>query len=217
MSENDPILASNKGKRFRLWTDFGTFFEETLRPVVAEFVGTMFFVFIGTMSVAGAGGMLGVATAHGLIITIIVAALADISGGHVNPAVTFALFLTGVINPLNAALYVLSQLAGSITGAALTRGILSKTTYVSIAGGATMLGPDTTVAEGFLAEIVLTSILILTILLTGVDNSTKTSLAPIAIGFAVIVNILAGWVFATEAAVAAAVIVNILAGWVFAT
>ncbi|RUS76318.1 hypothetical protein EGW08_015925 [Elysia chlorotica] len=197
MSEHEPLLNSRGGHggyedKSEMRIETGGFFEQTIRPCLGEFFGVTLFVFIGTMSVSGAGGLLGVAVAHGLMIALLVSALGNISGGHLNPAVTLGILFAGGIGPMNAVLYVVSQLIGSITGAALTRGVLSQAAFVNISGGASALGANSTVSEGLMAEIVLTAILMITILLTAVDNSTKTSLAPIAIGFAVIVDILAG-------------------------
>ncbi|GFR99371.1 aquaporin-8-like [Elysia marginata] len=197
MSENEPLLNSRNQVGYEDKSDMriepaGGFFEQTVRPCLGEFFGVTLFVFIGTMSVNGAGGLLGVAIAHGLMIALLVAALGSVSGGHINPAVTLGVLCAGGIGPFNAILYIVSQLIGSITGAALTRGTLSQAAFVNISGGATLLGTNSTVEEGLLAEIVLTAILILTVLLTAVDPSTKSSLAPLAIGFAVIVCILAG-------------------------
>src|SRR5256885_808169 len=68
-----------------------------LRPLVAEFVGTLLFVFLGAGSVVAlvaAGttptsiGSLGVALAHGVAMAIIVSMTMSISGGHMNPGVT---------------------------------------------------------------------------------------------------------------------------------
>src|SRR5256885_10687261 len=69
-----------------------------LRPLAAEFVGTLLFVFLGAGSVValvGAGataasiGSLGVALAHGVAMAVIVSMTMTISGAHMNPAATF--------------------------------------------------------------------------------------------------------------------------------
>src|SRR2546428_3148776 len=81
--------------------------ERTWRAVFAEFVATLLFVFIGSGAVVGVVGVLGrpptedigalvaIALAHGLAIADLVAAIPRISGGHINPAVTFAAGITG--------------------------------------------------------------------------------------------------------------------------
>ncbi|KAK7507976.1 hypothetical protein BaRGS_00000941, partial [Batillaria attramentaria] len=71
-------------------------------------------------------------------------------------------------------------------------GILPSETFKAIGGGAHNLGENVTAGEGMLCEIVLTVVLVLTVLMAAVDPQTKSNLAPLAIGFAVFVDILAG-------------------------
>uniref|UniRef100_UPI002931B486 aquaporin n=1 Tax=Clavibacter michiganensis TaxID=28447 RepID=UPI002931B486 len=80
------------------------------------------FVFIGAGSIVlgahlqggDAGGLVGVAFAHGLALAVLISALGPISGGHFNPAVTFAVWISGRIEPVRAALYVVVQLVGAL-------------------------------------------------------------------------------------------------------
>ncbi len=90
---------------------------KTVRSVLAEFIATLLFVFVGAGSVVVVTGVLGlspardaaalvaIALAHGLAIATLVAATAKISGGHINPAVTFAAVITGrmkvVVEPVS--------------------------------------------------------------------------------------------------------------------
>ena len=73
------------------------------RPCLAELIGTFALCFIGagaicTDAMTGGGvGLLGIAIAHGLVLSIAVSATGPISGGHINPAVTCAVFATGRI------------------------------------------------------------------------------------------------------------------------
>src|SRR5881397_2596196 len=98
-----------------------------MRPLAAEFVGTALFVFLGAGSVvmnahtAGALGATGVALAHGVGLAIIVSMTMNISGGHINPAVTAALWLADKVNGRTALTYVAAQLVGALVGAALMR------------------------------------------------------------------------------------------------
>ena len=69
------------------------------------------------------------------------------------------------------------------------------TAYDSILGGTPQLGSGITPLMGTLIEAILTFILVFTVLMTAVDQGTP--IAPIAIGFAVVVDILAGWVFSS--------------------
>src|SRR2546422_2027593 len=91
-----------------------------LRPLTAEFVGTLLFVFLGAGSVvalvsagstlgASSIGPLGVALAHGVGMAIIVSMTMSISGGHINPAVTVGLWIANKIDGLLAGKYIVAQ------------------------------------------------------------------------------------------------------------
>ena len=108
--------------------DFGP---RTWRAVLAELIGTLLFVFVGAGSVVVVTGVIGVsprddaaaltaiALAHGLAIAVVVAGTAKISGGHVNPAVTFGAVITGRMKLSTGVLYVGAQLTGAVIGALL--------------------------------------------------------------------------------------------------
>ncbi len=86
------------------------------RVLTAEFIGTFTLIFIG----AGAATALGanhdpaVAFAHGLTIMVFIAAFGDISGCHINPAVTIGLAAAGEFPARRVVPYIVTQLAGSI-------------------------------------------------------------------------------------------------------
>jgi aquaporin Z len=95
----------------------------TLRAPAAEFVGTALFVLIGAGSVVtNVAGAVGVALAHGVGLALIVTIMLPISGGHINPAVSFALWLSKQIDAPTLGRYVLAQLLGAIVGALLIKG-----------------------------------------------------------------------------------------------
>src|SRR5271154_1943438 len=94
-----------------------------LKKCVAEFIGTFTLIFVGVGAIHNASdpnsgvGLLGVALAHGLAIAVMVSSTGGISGGHLNPAVTFGLFLGGKISVLDSIAYWISQLAGGAAAA----------------------------------------------------------------------------------------------------
>src|SRR5437870_13911520 len=96
-----------------------------LKQCAAEFVGTFALIFVGVGVIANHAdlnsnaGLLAVALAHGFTIAVMVSATGGISGGHLNPAVTFGLLVGGKIEPKRAAAYWVAQLAGAIIAAGL--------------------------------------------------------------------------------------------------
>ena len=69
-------------------------------------------------------GLVGIALAHGLALSIAVSIFAGISGGHHNPAVTIGLLSTGRISPPLAVLYIVAQLVGATVAAFAVQGDL---------------------------------------------------------------------------------------------
>lgn len=95
----------------------------TLRAPAAEFIGTMLFVLVGAGSivanVSGPAGALGVALAHGVGLAVLVTIMMPISGGHLNPAVSVALWIGDQIDLKTLGKYVAAQLLGAIVAALL--------------------------------------------------------------------------------------------------
>src|SRR5438132_1414113 len=88
--------------------------------LLAEFVGTFALCFVGILAIHAPGGLVGVALAHGLILSIMVTATMPTSGGHLNPAVTFGFLITGKIKPPAGIAYIVIQLlAGTIAAMAV--------------------------------------------------------------------------------------------------
>lgn len=98
-----------------------------LRAPAAEFIGTMLFVLIGAGSVVanvtGPAGALGIALAHGIGLAVLVTIMMPISGGHLNPAVSVALWIGNVIDAKTLGKYVAAQLLGAIVAALLIKAL----------------------------------------------------------------------------------------------
>ena len=126
----------------------------SLRAPAAEFIGTALFVLVGAGSViATQGGSAGlaIALAHGVGLAVIVTIMLPISGGHINPAVTFALWLGKQIDAWTLGKYVLAQLLGAIVGA-----LLIKATFPASAVRMSSLGtPQVSGSIGFFSAIAL--------------------------------------------------------------
>ena len=171
--------------------------------LVAEFIGTFAFVFIGAGAAAvigdgvGLPGIAAIALAHGLAIMAFAFAYGPVSGGHMNPAVTIGVLAAGAMDTITAIGYVLSQLAGGIAGALLLRIVLGGTATglgtPALAHNLALGGMSLTVTPvaGFTIEAVLAFFLVTVVLSTAVAGRAG-SLAPLAIGMTLTFNILMG-------------------------
>ncbi len=172
----------------------------TWRAAGAEYLATLLFVFLGAGAVVTSGIVMGgqldaarlvaIAVAHGLAIMLLVSATAPISGGHINPAVSFAAWVTGKIGSGKLALYVLAQVAGGVSGAFLLKAVIPNALEGGL--GSHGLGNMVGSGAGLLAEVVLTFTLVFVVFATAIDKKGLTHLAPLAIGFAVLVDHLVG-------------------------
>jgi len=171
--------------------------------LVAEFIGTFAFVFIGAGAAAvigdgvGLPGIAAIALAHGLAIMAFAFAYGPVSGGHMNPAVTIGVLAAGAMDTITAIGYLLSQLAGGIAGALLLRIVLGGTATglgtPGLAHNLALGGMSLTVTPvaGFTIEAVLAFFLVTVVLSTAVAGRAG-SLAPLAIGMTLTFNILMG-------------------------
>lgn len=173
-----------------------------LKAAIAELISTFIFVFAGSGAgiaynnltnngPASPSGLVGAAIAHGFALFVAVAISANISGGHVNPAVTFGLFVGGNITLFRGILYIIAQLLGSVAASALlifTTGGLVVPTF-GVAG--------VSVWAAFVFEIAATFGLVYTVYATAVDPKKGEIgiIAPIAIGLIVGANIMAAGPF----------------------
>lgn len=160
-----------------------------VKAIIAEFIGTFALIFIGAGAGAiGAGGLIGVAFAHGFVVIGFAYAYGHISGTHINPAVTIGLLVGGVIDAVTAVYYIIAQLLGGIAGAfALLFVLGSNDTGL----GVTILSPDTSTLQGLFLEIILTFFLVNTIYNAAISGKAG-NFAPIAIGFTLIACIFIG-------------------------
>src|SRR5438093_12382779 len=83
------------------------------KQCVAEFIGTFALIFIGVGAIYHNAGLLAVALAHGLTIAVMVSATGAISGGQLNPAVTFGLLIGGKMTLQRSIAYWIAQLLGA--------------------------------------------------------------------------------------------------------
>ncbi|KAJ9553471.1 hypothetical protein OSB04_017516 [Centaurea solstitialis] len=134
-------------------------------------------------------GLVSAALAHAFALFVAVSISANISGGHVNPAVTLASFIGGNISFLCAVVYWIGQLLGSVVACLLLQYVTGGTETPAFG-----LSSDVTVGNALVLEIVMTFGLVYTVYATAVDPKKGNIgiVAPVAIGFIVGANILVG-------------------------
>jgi aquaporin Z len=168
----------------------------TLRSAVAELVGTFLFVLSGTTAVVANAatnqglGVVGVAVAHGVALAILVTATMNISGGHLNPAVTAGMLLVRRIDAKTAGIYVASQLAGAVLASLVVKGALPFGAVNATSAGTPQFGAHIGTGQAVVMEIVFTFLLVSAIFGTAV-SAEAPRVGGFGIGLAVLVAALA--------------------------
>lgn len=146
---------------------------ESIRKYVAEFIGTMVLVILGCgtamlvgCDAANGGGYILTALAFGLVIVGMAYCVGNISGCHINPAVSLGVLISGGMTVTDFVGYVISQCLGAIAGTGILKlifalgGVDDKTGGLGSNG---LAGVDGNAGAGLIVEIVLTFIFVLTI------------------------------------------------------
>ena len=153
-----------------------------LRKCIAEYVGTMILVFCGTSAIVVndiSGGVIthvGIAMVFGMVVASIIYTLGDISGAHINPAVTLAFWLARWFPGQQVIPYLFSQIFGAISASLLVYILFVKHETL----GATL--PAGSISQSFVLELILTFILMLTIINVATGAKEKGIIAGMAIG-----------------------------------
>ena len=164
---------------------------EFWRKALAEAVGTFALVFLGTAAVVvnglyGGVTHVGVSLVFGLVVLALIYALGDVSGAHLNPAVTIAFWLAGRSRGATVFPYVGSQLAGALL-ASLTVRLLFRAHDTL---GSTL--PTGDPWQSFVLEILLTGFLMTVILAVSTGAKEKGITAGIAVGAVITLEALVG-------------------------
>jgi len=158
---------------------------------LAELIGTFVLVFFGCGAAVIAGsslGVLGIAAAFGLAVLVMVYAIGPVSGCHINPAITVAMFVNGKIPSRDAVVYIVVQCIGAVIAAALLLAVASGLPSYSLAvnglgqngygiaspGGYSML-------SGLITEIILTFVFLM-VIFGATSKAAPAGFAGIAIG-----------------------------------
>ncbi len=157
-----------------------------MKKYIAEFLGTLVLVLFGTgIAVVSGGDLVATSLAFGLAIVACAYAIGNISGCHVNPAVSLAMLISKKLSVKDFVCYVTSQLLGAIAGTAILFFILSNTNLGTTQLGANFYGElsitNISLVAAIITEIVLTFVFIYTILGVTSDES-KSSISGLVIG-----------------------------------
>jgi len=163
-----------------------------MKKNLSEFLGTFILLFVGTGSVIvnqqtnGALGLPGIAAVWGLVIIALIYAFGDISGTHINPAVTIAFAVDKRFEWKEAPGFLIFQLAGAFAASGLLKLLFPNNTTLGITQ------PSGTVLQSLILEIVMTFILMIVVLRVSIGAKEKGITAGIAIGATVWLLVLFG-------------------------
>jgi aquaporin TIP len=168
------------------------------RRLVAEALGTFGLVFIGSAVVVVNGGfpnsgigLLGIALAHAVVLSVMVTATMTISGGHLNPAVTIGLLITRRIDFKSAVAYVLTQLAAACVAAFLVKFLLPPAAVRNAMVGVPIIAGSMSLSQAIGLELVLTFFLMCAVYGTAVSPDAPR-VGGFGIGLVLLFDILVG-------------------------
>ena len=153
-----------------------------MKSYLAEFIGTFTLVFFAAGSALvdvqtnGAVSLIGCAAASGLIVMAIIYTFGNVSGAHINPAVTIGFSVAGLFDKKEILPYIASQLAGSLAAGLTLKFLFPESSNM---GATNPSGPE---MQSFILEIILTFLLMLVILHTSQGIKEIQQLAGIIIG-----------------------------------
>jgi aquaporin NIP len=153
-----------------------------MKKLAAEFLGTFSLVFTGTGAIAtndasgGAVTHVGIALTFGLIVLAMIHTVGDVSGAHLNPAVTLGFFAARRFESHSVLPYIASQCAGAVVASLTLRFLFPEHGTL----GATL--PAGSVLQSFVLEVILTFILMFVILSVSTGAKEKGVTAGIAVG-----------------------------------
>ncbi|HEX7337638.1 MAG TPA: aquaporin [Gemmatimonadales bacterium] len=168
------------------------------RRLVAEALGTFGLVFVGAAVVVVNGGfpnsgigLLGIALAHAVVLSVMVTATMTISGGHLNPAVTVALLAVRRIDPVSALAYIVTQLVAALAAAYAVKLLLPPGAVRAALLGVPVIASSVTLGQAIGIEAVLTFFLVSAVFGTAVSPDAPR-VAGFGIGLVLLFDILVG-------------------------
>jgi aquaporin Z len=168
------------------------------RRVAAEALGTFALVFIGAAVVVVNGGfpnsgigLLGIALAHAVVLSVMITSTMSISGGHLNPAVTLSLLAVRRIDALSAAAYVVAQLVAAVAGAFLVKALFPPHVANATLVGVPVIASSVSLGKAIGIELVLTFFLVSAVFGTAVSPDAPR-VGGFGIGLVLLFDILVG-------------------------
>ena len=168
------------------------------RRLLAEALGTFAFVFVGAAVVVVNGGfpnsgigLIGIALAHAIALSVMISATMSISGGHLNPAVTVGLLVTRRIDPASAAAYIATQLAAASVAALLVKLLFPAAAVRSALLGVPVIASSVSLGQAIGIELILTFFLMSAVYGTAVSPDAPR-VAGFGIGLVLLFDILVG-------------------------
>lgn len=175
--------------------------KEDMKKYAVELIGTFALVLVGCGSAVIAGqyiGFAGIAFAFGLTVLAMVYAIGNISGCHINPAITIAMLVAGKIKSRNAVAYIIAQCIGAVIAAAILLAIANGLADYSLAdnglgqnGYGVQSPAGYSLAACFVAELVLTALFLFVIFGSTSEGAPK-GFAGLSIGFSLVLIHLVG-------------------------
>lgn len=159
-----------------------------MKKYVAEFTGTFILVFFGTGAIIvnnitdGSIGLVGIAFTFGLVVSAVIFTFGQISGAHINPAVTLGLVLANRFRMQEFFPYIISQLGGAFLASAALNNLFPES------GRSAITQPSGSASQSVLLEVILTFILMFVILRVMIKQNEF--LSGIAVGAVIVFEIL---------------------------
>lgn len=170
-----------------------------MKKFFAELIGTFILVFVGTGTVAFGDGMegighVGIALAFGLSIVAAAYSIGTVSGAHLNPAVSIAMFVNKRLRAKDLANYIVAQVIGALLASAFLNFLVSNSglSVDKVGLGQNALADGVTALGGFLFEAVASFIFILVIVTVTSETKGNGQIAGIVIGLTLALMILVG-------------------------
>lgn len=170
-----------------------------MKKFFAELIGTFILVFVGTGTVAFGNGMegighVGIALAFGLSIVAAAYSIGTVSGAHLNPAVSIAMFVNKRLSAKDLANYIVAQVIGALLASAFLNFLVSNSglSVDKVGLGQNALADGVTALGGFLFEAVASFIFILVIVTVTSETKGNGQIAGIVIGLTLALMILVG-------------------------